>query len=89
MRYEQLVLCLCAYYRRFVANFSKIPEPLTRLAKGDIPFVWKGEQCMAFEEPKRRLQTTPIVGHLDKDPHTELHTDASNIGLGSVLGQWG
>lgn len=81
-------LGLCAYYRRFVANFSKIAEPLTRLTKDDVPFVWGPEQTKAFDELKMRLQTTPVLGHFDEHADTELHTDASNVGLGAVLVQW-
>lgn len=42
-------LGLCAYYRRFVEQFSKIAEPLTRLTLDDVPFTWTEEQQCAFE----------------------------------------
>lgn len=81
-------LGLCAYYRRFVANFSRIAEPLQRLTKDNVPFVWEQDQQEAFCELQKRLQTPPVLGHFDEDSDTELHTDASNVGLGAVLVQW-
>lgn len=81
-------LGLCAYYRRFIENFSKIAEPLTRLTKEEESFVWHKEQERAFEELKNRLQAPPILAHFDETADTEVHTDASNLGLGAVLAQW-
>lgn len=81
-------LGLCAYYRRFVKNFSRIAEPLTRLTKEDMPFVWSSEQENAFNELRTRLQNHPVLGHFDEEAETDIHTDASNLGLGAVLIQW-
>lgn len=81
-------LGLCAYYRRFVSTYSSIAEPLTRLTRDSVPFHWGPEQSAAFEDLKNRLQSPPILGHFDEDADTELHTDASNVGLGAVLVQW-
>ena len=81
-------LGLCAYYRRFVENFSKIAEPLTRLTKEGVPFVWQKEQEDAFSELRRRLQSPPILAHFDEDAKTDIHTDASNVGLGAIFIQW-
>ena len=81
-------LGLCAYYRRFVENFAKIAEPLTRLTKESVPFVWQEEQEDAFAELRRRLQSPPILAHFDEDAETDIHTDASNVGLGAILIQW-
>lgn len=78
-------LGLCAYYRRFIRNFSHIAAPLTHLTKEDVPFEWKREQQQAFEGLKEALQTTPVLGHFDQEATTEIHTDASNKGLGAVL----
>ncbi|KAK8780235.1 hypothetical protein V5799_018426 [Amblyomma americanum] len=81
-------LGLCAYYRRFVENFSKLAEPLTRLTKDSEPVFWGQDQETAFTELKARFQSTPILGHFDEKAATELHTDVSNVGLGAVLVQW-
>ncbi|KAK8757404.1 hypothetical protein V5799_004966 [Amblyomma americanum] len=81
-------LGICAYYRRFVQNFSQVAEPLTRLTKDSEPYFWRLEQQKAFVDLRTRLQSTRILGHFDESAATELHTDASNIGLGAVLVQW-
>ncbi|XP_037515543.1 uncharacterized protein LOC119391974 [Rhipicephalus sanguineus] len=80
-------LGLCAYYRRFVKNFSHIAEPLTQLTKSDVPFKWEAAQRDAFKELQQRLQSPPVLGHLDENAETEIHTDASSIGLGAILVQ--
>lgn len=69
-------------------NFSKIAEPLHYLTRDNVPFVWEPEQHRAFCELQQRLQRPPILGHFDEDADTEVHTDASNIGLGAILVQW-
>ena len=33
-------LGLAGYYRRFIENFSRIAQPMTRLLQDDVPFVW-------------------------------------------------
>lgn len=80
-------LGLCAYYRRFIENFSKIAEPLIRLTRDDAPFLWADEQSTAFAELQHRLSSPPVLGHFDEDADTEVRTDASNIGLGAILVQ--
>lgn len=78
-------LGLCAYYRRFVPNFSHVAAPLTHLTKENVAFQWSDEQQRAFDRLKQSLQTSPVLGHFDQDAETEVHTDASNKGLGAVL----
>lgn len=80
-------LGLCAYYRRFVRNFSRVAEPLTKLSKADVPFTWNSAQAEAFNELQRLLQSPPVLGHFDENAETEIHTDASSFGLGAVLVQ--
>ncbi|GJV52815.1 putative reverse transcriptase domain-containing protein [Tanacetum coccineum] len=45
-------LGLAGYYRRFIANFSKIAKPLTSLTKKNQKYVWGVEQEEAFQTLK-------------------------------------
>lgn len=79
------VFGLCAYYRCFVANFARIAEPLTRLTIESTPFSCENDQEKAFCEMQQCLQNPPVLAHFDENAATEMHTDASDIGLGAVL----
>ncbi|GJT02040.1 putative reverse transcriptase domain-containing protein [Tanacetum coccineum] len=46
---------LAGYYRRFIANFSKIAKPLTLLTQKDKKFEWDDEQENAFQTLKDML----------------------------------
>ena len=37
-------LGLAGYYRRFIANFSKLAKPLTTLTQKDVSFNWGDKQ---------------------------------------------
>lgn len=78
-------LGLCSYYRRFIANFSRIAAPLTHLTRDDVVFQWTDKEQVAFDELRHRLQTPPVLAHFDEEAPTIIHTDASNVGLGAVL----
>ena len=48
-------------------------------------FFFNSEQQKAFEEIKLRLSSKPILALYDVNAKTEVHTDASQHGLGAVL----
>ncbi|GKD12334.1 putative reverse transcriptase domain-containing protein [Tanacetum coccineum] len=48
-------LGLAGYYRRFIANFSKIAKPLTLLTQKDKKFEWGDEQENAFQTLKDQM----------------------------------
>ncbi|XP_065285005.1 uncharacterized protein [Dermacentor albipictus] len=53
-------LGMCAYYRRFVKDFSRIEEPLTHLTKCDVEFKW--ETLQADECSRHRyLRTSTLI----------------------------
>ncbi|GKA23709.1 putative reverse transcriptase domain-containing protein [Tanacetum coccineum] len=54
-------LGLAGYYRRFIANFSKIAKPLTLLTQKDKKFKWGDEQENAFQTLKDMLCDAPIL----------------------------
>ena len=78
-------LGMAGYYRRFVEGFSRIAQPLTKLTKKNMKFVW-GDDCeQSFQELKRRLTSAPILTIPSGSEGFVVYTDASRKGLGCVL----
>lgn len=80
-------LGLAGYYRRFINDFSKLSQPLTKLLKKDEPFNWTSLQQNSFETLKLELCKEPILQYPDFSKTFNLTTDASNYAVGSVLSQ--
>jgi transposase InsO family protein len=93
-------LGFAGYYRKYVKDFAKITKPLSELMpaptrtkagrrKQQVPVEWKwgDEQDKAFTKIKELLSSPPILGYADYSTPFELHTDASQQGLGAVLYQ--
>lgn len=76
---------LASYFRRFVKGFSTIIKPMTDLLAKNKSFFWGTEQKKAFEDIKLKLTTRPILAIYNVNGKTEVHTDASQHGLGAVL----
>jgi len=71
------------YYRRFVRDFLSIAAPLFALMKKDVQFVWTDKCQTAFDSPKTRLTSAPILAIPTDEGTYILDTDASDSGLGS------
>lgn len=80
---------LASYFRKFIRGFAEIARPLTELTKKESEWRWGPEQQIAFETLKKNLIERPILGIYDRNAETELHTDASKLGLGGILMQRG
>ena len=80
-------LGLAGYYRRFVKDFSKIANPLTKLTKKAEAFVWTEEQEKAFQYLKECLCKAPILALPEGNEDFVVYSDASLLGLGCVLMQ--
>ena len=52
-------------YRRFIAEYSHIAKPLTRLTEKNYKFNWTHECSEAFEKLKQQLTTAPVLAHPD------------------------
>lgn len=79
-----------SWYRRFIPNFSSITSPLNKLTsqgKKAPPFVWSPEAENAFLSLKECLVSTPILACPDYSKPFQVHTDASDVGIGAVLTQ--
>lgn len=78
-------LGLTSYFRKFVPRFAQLAEPLSRLLKSSATFEWKDEQLQAFNALKGKLTEQPVLQTFDPTAPTELHTDASALGLAAML----
>ncbi|KAJ9552808.1 LOW QUALITY PROTEIN: hypothetical protein OSB04_016853 [Centaurea solstitialis] len=80
-------LGLAGYYRRFIANFSKIAQPLTTLTQKDKKFIWGEKQEGAFQLLKHKLCNAPTLALPKGTDNFVVYCDASHQGLGCVLMQ--
>lgn len=78
---------LASFFRKFIKNFAILAKPLTGLLKNDTPWVWGEEQQNAFQVLKDKLISRPILALYSPSLATELHTDASKMGVGAILFQ--
>lgn len=72
------------YYHRFIADYSKVAEPLHRLLTKENNFNWDSKCQDAFEELKHRLLSLAFP---DFSQQFLLYMDASDSALGGVLSQ--
>jgi len=86
----QSFLGLAGYYRKFIAkfiaDFSKIAKPLTKLTKKGEKFNWTAEQQNSFQSLKEKLTTAPVLKYPDFQREFLVTTDASDYAIG-VLSQ--
>lgn len=80
-------LGLASYFRKFISGFAMIAHPLSRLLKKDVSWSWGSEQDEAFNILKRKLVQRPVLAIFNPSAETELHTDASKVGVGGILMQ--
>ena len=76
---------MSGFFRRFVPKYAEIATPLHKLLRANEMFKWSYEENKAFEKLKCALTTKPVFQPFNAKRYTELHTDASSRGLGSML----
>lgn len=81
-------LGLVNYVGKFIPNLATITEPLRRLIRNDVQFVWKKEQQHAFELLKSCMSKGTTLGFYNVNDRTQVIADASPVGLGAVLIQF-
>ncbi|UYV78553.1 hypothetical protein LAZ67_16001984 [Cordylochernes scorpioides] len=78
-------LGLTNFFRRFVKDFARKAEPLSRLTKKGSQFEWKEEQRRSFGGLRKDLVEYPVLAHYNPELKTEVHCDASAEGLAGIL----
>ena len=78
-------LGMVGWFRNFIPFLSDKSTCLNELLKKDQPFKWSSECQNAFEELKECLVNPPVLTVPDPTLPYEIHTDASDSGIGAVL----
>lgn len=79
-------LGLTGYYRKFIAGYGGVAEPLTALLKREA-FAWTPQADAAFLALKKALSSAPILHLPDFTKRFIVDCDASSVGFGAVLHQ--
>jgi transposase InsO family protein len=80
-------LGLVSYYRRFIKNFSTTAKPLIAMTEKKARIHCTPQAFKSFSELKSALVNAPILSCPDFSQPFIVETDASQVGLGSVLTQ--
>ncbi|KAJ3559362.1 hypothetical protein NM688_g396 [Phlebia brevispora] len=82
----QQFLGFANFYRKFIKDFSKIAQPMTKLT-GQAEWSWDTEQQDAFERIKTAMTTAPVLAVPNDDDQFKVECDASKFALGAELAQ--
>lgn len=82
-------LGLTGFFRRFIPKYAQIAAPISELLKKSVSFSWEHKQEEAFQTLKKKLTESPILQIFNPASETELHCDASSLGLSGMLLQRG
>ena len=77
---------LANYSSQFIPHFATLSEPLRRLTRKETPFEF-GPEKKSFEFLKKNIAEACTLAYFDKNAPTKIITDASPVGLGTVLVQ--
>lgn len=80
-------VAFCNYYRKFIQNFASITQPLNKLLRKNVQFLWSPECQKAYETLKQKLLEPQILQFPDFSKKITLTTDASSFACGAVLSQ--
>lgn len=78
---------LAGYFRKFIKGFSMKTASITSLLKKDTKFLWTNEHEQIRQELITTLTAAPILILFNDEAETQLHTDASALGVGGILMQ--
>lgn len=74
-------LGLVNYVGKFIPNLATIAEPLSKLNKKRVHFVWGTYQEEAFDTLKNYLTDDTVLGYYNVNDRTQIIADASPVGL--------
>lgn len=73
------------YVAKFIPKLSQKTSPLRELLNHDVAWHWDEPQKCAFDELKKDVATTPVLGFYSPHEQVTVSVDASQFGLGACL----
>ena len=72
------------YLAKFLTNMSSITQPIQKLLKKDVEFMWMEPQERAFSQIVDILSEEPVLTYYDVKKPVTVSCDASKSGLGAL-----
>jgi hypothetical protein len=85
----QGLLGLTGYYRKFIAHYVVLSQPLSNLLKKGVLFVWTPASETTFQVFKQALMSAPVLALPNFSLQFVIDIDACDVGIGAVLSQQG
>ena len=91
----QVFLGFANFYRRFIANYSKIVVLLMAMLKGSkngkkaSPYIMTDEVRNVFKRLKNAFSSAPVLQHFDPSKPIYIEIDASGFAIAGILSQPG
>ena len=70
---------------RYIPHLSTKIEPINKLRRKNVQFIWGPKQEKAFKDIKKSVETADIIRHPDLNKTFFVICDASDIAAGAVL----
>ena len=75
------------FYHEYIEKSSILLDPLHKLLRKNVKFIWTEECEESFRKIKEKLCDQPVLEIFDKDLPIKIYTDASLEGIGAILKQ--
>lgn len=83
----ECLLGVLNYVAKFIPDMLSIMQPIIKLLKKEVQFIWEWEQEAAFKKIKEKLSVTPALTLFNVKKPTTISCDALQSGMGAVLMQ--